>query len=103
MKNFLRLLNYARPWRRFWPGYIILAVLSVIFGIVNYSLISPVLRLLFESPTNEQVSAEISALADKTREFSMSMDWFEDTFQYYMDKIFLANGAPFCDTCLPSA
>ena len=92
MKNFLRLLNYARPWRRFWPGYIILAVLSVIFGIVNYSLISPVLRLLFESPTNEQVSAEISALADKTREFSMSMDWFEDTFQYYMDKIFLANG-----------
>ena len=92
MKNFLRLLNYARPWRRFWPGYIILAVLSVIFGIVNYSLISPVLRRLFESPTNEQVSAEISALADKTREFSMSMDWFEDTFQYYMDKIFLANG-----------
>jgi len=92
MKNFLRLLNYARPWRRFWPGYIILAILSVIFGIVNYSLISPVLKLLFESPSNEQVSAEISTLADKTQEFSMSMDWFENTFQYYMDKIFLANG-----------
>ena len=92
MKNFLRLLNYARPWRRFWPGYIILAILSVIFGIVNYSLISPVLKLLFESPSNEQVSAEIATLADKTQNFSMSMDWFENTFQYYMDKIFLANG-----------
>ncbi|MBR0314472.1 MAG: ABC transporter ATP-binding protein [Bacteroidales bacterium] len=92
MKNFLRLLNYARPWRRFWPGYLILAILSVIFGIVNYSLISPVLKLLFESPSNEQVSAEIATLADKTQEFSMSMDWFENTFQYYMDKIFLANG-----------
>ena len=92
MKNFLRLLNYARPWRRFWPGYIILAILSVIFGIVNYSLISPVLKLLFESPSNEQVSAEIATLADKTQEFSLSMDWFENTFQYYMDKIFLANG-----------
>ncbi|MBR6971831.1 MAG: ABC transporter ATP-binding protein [Bacteroidales bacterium] len=92
MKNFLRLLNYARPWRRFWPGYIILAILSVIFGIVNYSLISPVLKLLFESPSNGQVSAEIATLADKTQEFSMSMDWFENTFQYYMDKIFLANG-----------
>ena len=92
MKNFLRLLNYARPWRRFWPGYIILAILSVIFGIVNYSLISPVLKLLFESPSNEQVSAEIATLADKTQEFSMSMDWFENTFQYYMDKIFLAAG-----------
>ncbi|MBE6243909.1 MAG: ABC transporter ATP-binding protein [Bacteroidales bacterium] len=92
MKNFLRLLNYARPWRRFWPGYIILAILSVIFGIVNYSLISPVLKLLFESPSNEQVSAEIATLADKTQEFSMSMDWFENTFQYFMDKIFLANG-----------
>lgn len=92
MKSFLRLLNYARPWRRFWPGYIILAILSVIFGIVNYSLISPVLKLLFESPSNEQVSAEIATLADKTQNFSMSMDWFENTFQYYMDKIFLANG-----------
>ena len=92
MKNFLRLLNYARPWRRFWPGYIILAILSVIFGIVNYSLISPVLKLLFESPSNEQVSAEIATLADKTQNFSMSMDWFENTFQYYMDKIFLAAG-----------
>jgi len=92
MKNFLRLLNYARPWRRFWPGYIILAILSVVFGIVNYSLISPVLRLLFESPTNEEMSAEIASLAGKTEEFSMSMDWFENIFQYYMDKIFLASG-----------
>ena len=86
------MLNYARPWRRFWPGYIILAILSVVFGIVNYSLISPVLKLLFESPSNEQVSAEIATLAEKTQEFSMSMDWFENTFQYYMDKIFLASG-----------
>ena len=92
MKSFLRLLNYARPWRRFWPGYIILAILSVIFGIVNYSLISPVLKLLFEAPSNEQVSAEIATLAGKTEHFSMSMDWFENTFQYYMDKIFLAAG-----------
>lgn len=92
MKNFLRLLNYARPWRRFWPGYIVLAILSVIFGIVNYSLISPVLKLLFEAPSNEQVSSEIAALAEKTQHFSMSMDWFENTFQYYMDKIFLAAG-----------
>lgn len=92
MKNFLRLLNYARPWRRFWPGYIVLAILSVIFGIVNYSLISPVLKLLFEAPGNEQVSTEIATLAEKTQHFSMSMDWFENTFQYYMDKIFLAAG-----------
>ena len=92
MKNFLRLLDYARPWRRFWPGYIILAILSVVFGIVNYSLISPVLKLLFESPSSEEVSAEIATLADKTSEFSFTMDWFENIFKYYMDKIFLANG-----------
>ena len=73
MKNFLRLLNYARPWRRFWPGYIILAILSVVFGIINYSLISPVLKLLFDAPVSEQVSAEIATLAEKTSEFSFSM------------------------------
>lgn len=92
MKNFLRLLNYARPWRRFWPGYIILAILSVVFGIINYSLISPVLKLLFDAPVSEQVSAEIATLAEKTSEFSFSMDWFENAFQYILDKIYLASG-----------
>lgn len=92
MKSFLRLLNYARPWRRFWPGYIILAILSVVFGVVNYTLISPVLNLLFESPSNEQVLSEMAALAESTKEFAFTKDWFIDTFQYYMDKIFLAHG-----------
>ena len=92
MKNFLRLLNYARPWRKFWPGYIILAVLSVIFGIANYSLISPILQLLFESPTNEQVAENIASLEGTVHNFAFTMDWFKSVFQYYMDKIFLAGG-----------
>ncbi len=92
MKNFLRLLNYARPWRKFWPGYIILAVFSVIFGIVNYSLLSPILRLLFESPASEQVAAEVASLEGTVHNFTFTIDWVKAVFQYYMDKIFLANG-----------
>lgn len=93
MKSFWRLLNYARPFHRFWPGYIILALLSVIFGVVNYTLISPVLNLLFESPSQAEVTAQMATLAENTKEFAFTKDWFIDTFQYYLDKVFLAHGA----------
>ncbi|MBP5228941.1 MAG: ABC transporter ATP-binding protein [Bacteroidales bacterium] len=93
MKSFWRLLNYARPFHRFWPGYIILALLSVIFGVVNYTLISPVLNLLFESPSTAEVTAQMATLAENTKEFAFTKDWFIDTFQYYLDKVFLAHGA----------
>ena len=36
MKAFTRILSYARPYSRFWPGYLISSILSVIFGVVNY-------------------------------------------------------------------
>ena len=93
MKSFWRLLNYARPFHRFWPGYIILALLSVIFGVVNYTLISPVLNLLFESPSQAEVTAQMATLAENTKEFAFTKDWFIDPFQYYLDKVFLAHGA----------
>ena len=48
MKDFKRLLAYAKPYRRFWPGYLVLSILSVIFGVVNYALIDPLLTVLFQ-------------------------------------------------------
>ena len=55
MKDFKRLLAYAKPYRRFWPGYLVLSILSVIFGVVNYALIDPLLTVLFQPETlNEQ-------------------------------------------------
>ena len=65
----------------------------MIFGVVNYTLISPVLNLLFESPSQAEVTAQMATLAENTKEFAFTKDWFIDTFQYYLDKVFLAHGA----------
>lgn len=93
MKHFLRLLDYARPFHRFWPSFLIFSVLSIIFGLANYALIDPLLRLLFQKPETVAVTSEIASLGKSIGEFSFSVEWFKNAFQYNLDKIFLASGA----------
>ena len=92
MKNFLRLLEYARPFHRFWPSFLILSVLSVIFGVVNLALLDPLLTMLFETPEKEAIAQNIATLEQNLSHFSFSIDYFKDAFNYALDKIFLANG-----------
>src|SRR5574344_2321159 len=89
MKSFRRLLNYARPFKKFWPGYLLLSIFSVIFGVANYALVDPLLTVLFEPKT---VAASAAASAGKVANFSFSVQYFKDVFQYYLDKIFLNSG-----------
>lgn len=79
MGTFKRLLAYAKPYRRFWPGYLVLSIFSVIFGVVNYALIDPLLTVLFDSDT----VATSAALP----EFSLTVDYFYGVFEYYLVKI----------------
>lgn len=92
MKNFFRLLNYARPFRRFWPGFLILSILSVIFGVVNLALLDPLLTMLFETPAKETIAQDIASLEQTLEHFTFSIDYFKAAFNYALDKIFLANG-----------
>ena len=48
MKTYFKLLAFARPLNRFVPKYAVLAVLAVIFGLVNFSLLIPLLNVIFE-------------------------------------------------------
>ena len=79
MKSFLRLLAYAKPYRRFWPGYLVLSIFSVIFGVVNYALIDPLLTVLFQSDTIESEAV--------MPQFAMSAGYFQDLFQYYLAQV----------------
>ena len=84
METFKRLLAYAKPYHRFWPSYLTLSILSVLFGVANYALINPLLTVLF---TPDQV-AQVATLP----EFSFSVDYFNGVFQYYLSQIMMANG-----------
>ena len=84
MKDFKRLLAYAKPYRRFWPGYLILSILSVIFGVVNYALIDPLLTVLFQPET---IEVEVVKPA-----FSLDPAYFEEMFSYWLTKVMAASG-----------
>ena len=84
MKDFKRLLAYAKPYGRFWPWYLVLSILSVIFGVVNYALIDPLLTVLFQPETlNEQTVIP---------SFELSPAYFQELFSYYLTKIMLTSG-----------
>ena len=84
MNSFKRLLAYAKPYRRFWPGYLMLSIVSVVFGVINFGLINPLLTVLFE-PQNLPVQVEMPS-------FSFTFDYFKDIFQYYLTRIIAGNG-----------
>jgi len=72
MKIYFRLLSFARPLGLSLTQYIIFALLAIIFGLLNISLLIPLLEVLFgiesntvESTTNPDFSFTISYIKDK--------------------------------------
>ncbi len=76
MKTFLRLLAFAKPYSRYWPKYIVITIFSLIFGILNFSLVIPLLDVIF-APEN---TPKITALP----EFTLSLAFAKDVFNYYL-------------------
>ena len=79
MKTFFRLLSFAKPYGRYWPAYLLISIFSMIFGIFNFALVAPIVRIIF-SP-----NAIVQQLT--MPEFSISVDYFTNLFQYYLTKI----------------
>jgi len=84
MKTFKRILSYGRPYGRYWPPYLLLSLLSVIFGIVNYALLGPLLTVLFEHDTYTMVVAPPS--------FSLSAGWIKEYFSWLLSDIISSSG-----------
>lgn len=79
MNTYLRILSYAKPWRRFIPGYLIFSFLAVGFGLMNLAMLAPLLDVVFDQKNME----ELSQYAAKP-ELAFSKDYFVGTFNYYM-------------------
>jgi subfamily B ATP-binding cassette protein MsbA len=85
MRTFFRLLAFARPHSKFWPRYLLISIFSVLFGIANYALIGPLLKVLFEADT-----MELDAVLP---EFALSADYFTAVFNYYLVGFIKESGA----------
>src|SRR5687767_1316789 len=85
MKTYFRLLAFAKPYSRFVPSYAILAILAVLFGLVNFSLLIPLLNVLFNA------APETAAPAKPT--FALNIEYFKDQFNYTFYNIRAQQGA----------
>ena len=79
MNTYLRILTYAKPWRRFIPPYLIFSLLAVGFGLMNMALLAPLLDVIFDQKGIE----ELAQYTIKP-EFAFSKDYFVGIFNYYM-------------------
>lgn len=85
MDLFRRILGYARPYGRYWPPYLLLSILSLIFGIANYALLGPMLSVLFEQDA-------VTAAAASAPQASLSISYVRDLFSWEMARVGQAYG-----------
>ena len=84
METFKRILSFARPYGRKIPGYLLLSVLSVVFGIVNYALLGPLLTVLFD---NQEVAAAVAR-----PDFAPTVDYATEWFRWLLSSVIRDDG-----------
>ncbi len=78
MNTYLRILSHARPFSVYLPQYILYTILYVAFSLVNFSILIPLLEVLFD-----QVASEKMSNAGSLPEFSISVDYLKNLFYHY--------------------
>jgi ATP-binding cassette, subfamily B, bacterial MsbA len=84
MKTYFRILSYARPLNRYIPKYALLAVLGVIFGLANFTLLIPLLNVLFDATPVK--------FPETLPQFYFDILYFRDLFNYYFGQILENHG-----------
>jgi subfamily B ATP-binding cassette protein MsbA len=76
MKIFFRLLGFSRPYHHYIPEYVVYIFFFIVFGLVNFTLLIPLLDVLFNTGHGDVVN-QLPA-------FSFRASWFKDAFYYYV-------------------
>lgn len=78
MNSYLRIISYSKPYSSYVPTYLILTLLAVTFGSLNFVLLTPVLDVLFQSIPAENLQQP---------EFAWSINYPKQFFYYYLSNI----------------
>jgi subfamily B ATP-binding cassette protein MsbA len=84
MKVIRRLLKYATPLHHYLPEYIIYTILGIIFGLINFTMLIPILNIMFGVAKAEVMTSP--------PEFSLSVDYFTTLFNYHFSNIIATKG-----------
>jgi len=84
MKIFFRLLRFSKPYHHYIPEYIVYIFFFIVFGLVNFTLLSPLFDILFNTGKTRVV--------DHLPSFSLSASYFKDAFYYYVNYFIRTSG-----------
>jgi ATP-binding cassette, subfamily B, bacterial MsbA len=88
MKHILRLLSFGKPLRHYFPEYIIYTLLGILFGLLNFTMLIPILRILFGQEA-------VMNVAPVKPEFNLSVKYLSDFFSYQFYQIIQTKGKLF--------
>ncbi|MFD1816000.1 ATP-binding cassette, subfamily B, MsbA [Pseudarcicella hirudinis] len=78
MKTYFRILQYAESIKKFAFPYFLFSLLASFFGVLNFSLLIPLLNVLFD----QVQGSDLSKYSIKP-EFSLDSNYFTGIFNYY--------------------
>lgn len=88
MKTYLRLLSYARPLRSFLLPFVSTSILASVFGVLNFTLLIPLLSILFDKVDPQDMQAFLHQPAP-----SLSLNTSPiAVFKYYFAQMFQTHG-----------
>lgn len=82
MNTYLRILSYARPYRRYFPVYVLYTILAIVFGLLNFTLLKPLFDVIFEQVGPGEMDKYLTKPA-----FSFSLEYFMHMFNHYFLQI----------------
>ncbi|RPE13910.1 ABC transporter ATP-binding protein [Chitinophaga lutea] len=85
MKTFKRLLRFVQPLRHYLPEYLIYTIIGVLFGVINFAMLIPMLQIMFDQKDTVEPVVALPV-------FSLSIDYFTDVFKYYFLRFITEKG-----------
>ncbi len=86
MHIYFRLLRFASPLGRFVVPYFVFSLLSTLFSLVNFTLIIPLLDILFGNVAKETATPTVAP------DFSLSVAYFKDLFYHFFGTLIATHG-----------
>jgi len=86
VKTYFRLLSYAKPFRSFAIPFLTFSLLASLFGLVNFTMIIPILEILFKNAP-QKITQEPT--------LSFGIESFTQYFEYYQSKIYYEKGVQY--------
>jgi ATP-binding cassette, subfamily B, bacterial MsbA len=82
LKTYLRILQYADSIKQYALPYFILSLLASLFGILNFTLLAPLLDVIFK----DLKPADLQEYSQKV-DFSFSLKYFKYSFYHYFYEV----------------